>query len=79
MDTLDEQIQVLLKDAPNDGVTGTAMAAIAPTLKAIAGGLKHTQYYVLQTLDQGWVMTHPQQSPRTQCASQHYLCLPHPG
>jgi hypothetical protein len=57
MDTLDEQIQGLLKDAPNDGVTGTAMAAIAPTLKAIAGGLKHTQYYVLQTLDQGWVMT----------------------
>lgn len=57
MDTLDQQIQVLLEGAPNDGVTGTAMTAIAPTLKAIAERLQHSEYYVLQTLDQGWVMT----------------------
>jgi hypothetical protein len=57
MDTIDQQIQTLIDGAPNDGVTGTAMGAIAPTLKAIASRLKHTEYYVLQTLDQGWVMT----------------------
>ncbi len=57
MDTLDQQIKTLLEEAPNDGVTGQAMEAIAPTLKAIAERMKHLQYYVLQTLGQGWVMT----------------------
>ncbi|HEY9738582.1 MAG TPA: hypothetical protein V6D06_19950 [Trichocoleus sp.] len=54
---LDTQVQTLIEEAPKDGVTGDAVVAIAPTLKAIAGQLKHTQYYILQTLDQGWVMT----------------------
>lgn len=53
----DTQIQALITEAPKDGVTGEAVVAIAPTLKAIAGQLKHAQYYILQTLDQGWVMT----------------------
>lgn len=54
---LDSQIQSLITDAPSDGLTSDAVQAIAPALKALAGQLKHTQYYVLQTIDQNWVMT----------------------
>lgn len=54
---IDQQIQVLIDDAPPDGITGQAVEAIGPTLKAIAAQLQHLQYYVLQTLDRGWVMT----------------------
>lgn len=54
---LDAQIQTLITDAPQDGMTPDAIVAIAPALKAIAGQLKHEQYYILQTLEQGWVMT----------------------
>lgn len=54
---LDTQVQTLIEEAPKDGVMGDAVGAIAPTLKAIAGQLQHSEYYILQTLDQGWVMT----------------------
>ncbi|WP_346291228.1 hypothetical protein [Sphaerothrix gracilis] len=54
---LDQQIQTLIQEAPKDGSTGTAVEAIAPALKSLAAQLKHLQYYILQTLDQGWVMT----------------------
>ncbi|MGD1908064.1 MAG: hypothetical protein ACFB0C_19020 [Leptolyngbyaceae cyanobacterium] len=57
MDTLDQQIQTLIDEAPKGGGTGDAMVAIAPAIKTIAERLKHLEYYVLQTLDQGWVMT----------------------
>jgi hypothetical protein len=54
---LDQQIQVLIDHAPQDGTTPRVIEAIAPVLKLIAGQLKHSQYYILQTLDQSWVMT----------------------
>jgi hypothetical protein len=54
---LDEQLQVLIDNAPQDGTTPDAIKAIAPALKLVAGQLKHPQYYVLQTLEQNWVMT----------------------
>ncbi|NER80382.1 MAG: TDP-N-acetylfucosamine:lipid II N-acetylfucosaminyltransferase [Leptolyngbya sp. SIO1D8] len=57
MDELDQQIQTLIQEAPDDGVTGKAVEAIAPVLKETASRLKHKIYYVLQTLNQGWVMT----------------------
>lgn len=57
MDTLDQQIQILIDEAPQEGGTGSAMVLIAPAIKTIAERLKHLEYYVLQTLDQGWVMT----------------------
>jgi hypothetical protein len=53
---LDQQIQALATESPDDGVTGAAITAIAPTLKTLATQLKHLQYYVLQTLNQDWVM-----------------------
>lgn len=57
MDELEAQIQTLIEEAPDDGVTGNAVGAIAPVLKTTANNLRHTTYYVLQTLNQGWVMT----------------------
>lgn len=53
---LDEQIQLLIDNAPQDGVTPHVVAAIAPGLKLLAGKLRHSQYYILQSLDQEWVL-----------------------
>ncbi len=53
---LDQQLQVLIDNAPQDGTTPYAVAAIAPMLKAIASQLKHSEYYILQTMDQEWVL-----------------------
>lgn len=54
---LDQQIQELIQQAPNDGATPAAVEAIAPALKQIAEQLQHPQYYILQTLEQRWAMT----------------------
>lgn len=54
---LDKQIQVLINDAPEDGVTPQVVAAIAPGLKLLAAKLRHLQYYILQGLAQDWVVT----------------------
>ncbi len=54
---LDEQIQVLIDNAPPDQVTPQVVAAIAPPLKLLAAKLRHLQYYILQSLDQDWVVT----------------------
>lgn len=55
--TLDEQIDDLIRNTPSTVVSADVVAAIAPTLKAIAEQLKYRQYYVLQNLDRNWVMT----------------------
>ncbi|MEM1279309.1 MAG: hypothetical protein AAF827_16785 [Cyanobacteria bacterium P01_D01_bin.6] len=57
MEDLQEQIQTLIQNAPDDGVTGPTVEAIAPVLLTIAGRLKHPQYYILQNLSKSWVMT----------------------
>ena len=54
---LDTQITELVQGANGNTLTADAVEAIAPTLKAIAGQLQHKQYYILQNLEQGWVMT----------------------
>ncbi|MGF1480940.1 MAG: hypothetical protein ACFB4I_15880 [Cyanophyceae cyanobacterium] len=55
---LDQQLQVLIHEAPQHGVPSSVMQkAVAPVLKAIATKLQHLQYYVVQSLDQGWVTT----------------------
>lgn len=54
---LDRQIQVLIDNAPQDGVTPKVVDAIAPVLKLLAGSLQHSEYYILQTSDQAWVLT----------------------
>ncbi|MBD2252172.1 hypothetical protein [Nostoc parmelioides] len=54
---LEAQIQLLINNAPNDGVTPHLVAAIAPLLVAIAQKLRHTQYYILQDSEGSWVLT----------------------
>lgn len=54
---LDEQIQLLIDDAPQDGVTPRVVAAIAPGLKLLAQKLCCSQYYILQSLADEWVVT----------------------
>ncbi len=55
--TLDDQIADLVQNTPSHLINPEAVAAIAPVLKAIATQLKHPQYYILQNLEQSWVMT----------------------
>ncbi|MDY7020918.1 MAG: hypothetical protein SWJ54_06070 [Cyanobacteriota bacterium] len=54
---LDQQIQVLIDNAPQDGTTPGVIAAIAPALKALAKQLPSTHYYILQSSDRSWVIT----------------------
>lgn len=54
---LDQQVQLLIDNAPQDGQTPEIVAAIAPALKQLALQLRHLQYYILQTLDERWVLT----------------------
>ncbi|MBD2461112.1 hypothetical protein H6G89_08660 [Oscillatoria sp. FACHB-1407] len=54
---IQQQIKTLIDNAPQDGTTPAAIEAIAPALKLIAEQLKHPEYYILQTLEQNWVMT----------------------
>lgn len=51
------QIQLLIDNAPNDGITPQLVTAIAPALSAIASSLRHRQYYILQNLEKDWVLT----------------------
>ncbi|MGC9526548.1 MAG: hypothetical protein ACP5D7_13515 [Limnospira sp.] len=54
---LDQQIQSLIENAPQDGSTPDVMVAIAPGLKLLAQELTHSEYFILQTLDRDWVLT----------------------
>lgn len=54
---LDQQLQALIENAPPDGRTPEVIATIAPVLKLFASQLQHLEYYILQTLDEGWVLT----------------------
>jgi hypothetical protein len=54
---LQAQIQLLIDNAPQDGITPQLITAIAPALQSIAQRLSHKQYYILQSMDEQWVMT----------------------
>ena len=54
---LESQIQLLIDNAPQDGITPQLMASIAPVLLAIAQRLKHLQYFIIQSEDGDWVVT----------------------
>lgn len=55
--TIDQQLQALVEQAPQQGVNPDEMQVIALVFKLIASRLQHLQYYILQNLDQDWVMT----------------------
>lgn len=54
---LEQQIQELVDGAPQDSKTPRVVRVIAPVLRQIAKQLKQPQYYILQTIDQQWVLT----------------------
>ncbi len=55
---LNEQLQLLIDNAPQDGSTPAAIEqAVVPVLRLFAQRLQHLDYYVLQSLDGGWVLT----------------------
>ncbi len=54
---LDKQIEMLIDNAPPDGVTPKLVRTIAPVLIAIAQKLRHPRYYILQDLQESWVLT----------------------
>ncbi|MCC5665467.1 hypothetical protein LC653_16455 [Nostoc sp. CHAB 5784] len=54
---LEAQIQLLINNAPRDGMTPNLIAAIAPALRAIAQKLRYSQYYILQNSEESWVLT----------------------
>lgn len=60
--TLDQQIETLIREAPQDGTTPALVSAIAPVLKSFAEQLQHTEYYVLQNLSENWLSTTLQQN-----------------
>ncbi|MBW4515456.1 MAG: hypothetical protein KME11_09550 [Timaviella obliquedivisa GSE-PSE-MK23-08B] len=65
---INQQIQMLVQQAPQYGASPKEVEAIAPALITVADRLKHPEYYVLQTLEQNWVMTvlnHPTESEVT--------------
>jgi len=53
----DQQIQKLIEQASQYGANPADVQTIAPALLAIVERLKHPQYFVLQTLEQNWLMT----------------------
>jgi hypothetical protein len=54
---LEQQMQALIDNAPQDGQTPMIMQAIAPVLKHFATRLQRSQYYILQSSDQSWLVT----------------------
>lgn len=54
---LDQQIQSLIQNAPAEANIAAAVRAIAPALQEVARQLRHLQYYILQNLEEQWVMT----------------------
>lgn len=56
--TLDQQIQVLIQEAPQYGVAPVVIEkAIAPVLQSIAQQLKHSSYYILQNSQEQWLIS----------------------
>lgn len=54
--TLDRQVALLVQSTP-DQETASAVSLIASVLKAIAQNLKHVNYFVIQDLEGGWLLT----------------------
>lgn len=52
--TLEQQVQMLIDQAPADRQTLVAVQRIAPVLQKLAQRLQYLQYYLLQSTDQRW-------------------------
>lgn len=52
-----QQIQDLIQTAPTYGIPAETMRQIAPLFSALAGKLRHPQYFIVQSLDRNWLTT----------------------
>jgi hypothetical protein len=74
---LDQQLKILIDEAPQYGVPAVAMQrAIAPVLKAFANQLQHLQYFVCQTPEQDWIVTTLSHRDRPQQEKQVIYAFP---
>ena len=54
---LEQQLQILVNDAAKHGISPLVIEkAIAPVLRLFTQQLKHLEYYILQNLDDQWVL-----------------------
>ncbi|MCU0523369.1 MAG: hypothetical protein MUF72_00930 [Elainella sp. Prado103] len=53
----DQQIQQLMDQAPQYGSSAGEVQIVAPVLRQFADRLRQDEYYIVQNLDQQWVMT----------------------
>ncbi|AFY40124.1 hypothetical protein Lepto7376_3985 [[Leptolyngbya] sp. PCC 7376] len=55
---LEQQLQILVDQAPKDGVTPNVIAkAVNPVLKSFATQLKHNEYFAYQSVQGNWLLT----------------------
>ena len=52
---IDQQLQVLIDGAPPEADLQQAIQAVAPVIKAIAKQLRHSEYFILQSVSKQWL------------------------
>lgn len=56
--SLQQQLEALIEESPMYGVPSEVMAkAITPILKSFADQLEHLEYFLLESVDQSWVIS----------------------
>ncbi|WP_036481791.1 hypothetical protein [Myxosarcina sp. GI1] len=64
---LENQLKILIDEAPQYGISPIIIQkAIAPVLQLFAEQLQHSEYYILQNLEENWVLTTIANSDRQQ-------------
>jgi len=52
---IDQQIQTLIEGAPQEADLKTAIKTVSPVIKTVAKQLKHSEYYILQSISRQWL------------------------
>ena len=52
---IDQQLQDLIEGAPPEADLKQAIQTVAPVIQAIAKQLQHSEYYILQSVNQQWL------------------------
>lgn len=52
---IDQQLQNLIDGAPQEADLRTAIKTVAPVIKTVAKQLKHSEYYILQSISRQWL------------------------
>lgn len=55
MTTIDQQIQTLIQEAPQEANLKAAIQVVAPIIKNYAQQLQHAEYYILQSINRQWL------------------------